>query len=380
MAASVLAVASLFGQDKCAERKPYDCRDKESCRSFEQGQDILKAQTMASYNAPADIQVRGAWDFFVTGSFIYWQPTQDNMELALTNTLYAGVAGASGSFNGVSGNFVQMNFPFEPGFKVGIGMNTDHDNWDLFAEYTWLRENTRTSTNGPATGSLYQTRGFAVTPAGVVLNNNPYNSASQNWTCNLDFLNLEMGRSCYVGRALTVRPAFGVRGVLMRQKLNNSYVNNNITDNNAVTGTSTAQEFVHSWGVGPRVAVYSNWLMGARFRLYGNLATDVTFTQYNEKVNNNFTATSGVTTQNAYENYHLGMLRNHIESELGFGWGSYFDNDNWYFDLTAGYTWQVFFNQNMFRSAYASSSPARGSYDGGNLYINGLTVNVRFDF
>ncbi|MBI3508824.1 MAG: hypothetical protein HY069_04255, partial [Chlamydiia bacterium] len=77
----------------------------------------------------------------------------------------------------------------------------------------------------------------------------------------------------------------------------------------------------------------------------------------------------------------LGMLREHIEFEMGFGWGSYFDNDNWYFDLSAGYTWQVFFDQNMFNSAsWVNDVRPRPTQAYGNLYVNGLTVNARLDF
>lgn len=390
MTASIFAVASLFGQNN--DNKP--CTDKDAnnrqskcVRSFEQGQDILKTQAMPSYLAPATIQVRGSWDLFVVGSFIYWQPTQDNMEYGLTNSKYAGnVVGTTTTTtpanSGLFGNWLQQSFSFQPGFKVGVGLNTDHDNWDLYAEYTWLRDKTTSTSNGPATGDILPTRGLAFNSAGT-LGANAYTSANQQWTCNLDFLNLEMGRGCYFGRALTIRPAFGVRGTVMRQKLFTTYTNSSVSANSAFTGIATVQDYVHSWSVGPRAGLYSNWLLGSRFRLYGNVAGDACFTQYSMQFKDEFLPTSGTnagqnTRLKSYEN-NLGVLRTHLEMEMGIGWGSYFDNDNWYFDLSAGYTWQVFFDQNMFRN-YGTAGFARGTFPSGNLYINGLTVNVRLDF
>lgn len=388
MAASVLAVASLFGQTSKCDKK-YDCMTKDADkRSFEQGQDVLKAQTMASYNAPAGIQVRGSWDLFVTGSFIYWQPTQDNMEYGLINNLYLGnVSGATGTTAatayGLTGNWLEMKFKFQPGFKVGLGVNSDYDNWDFFAEYTYLRDRTTNSSNSSATSNILPTRGVAYTTAGVATAN-VYNVASQTWNCNFDFLNLEMGRACYVGRAFTVRPSVGVRGTLMRQKLRSYYNNNSIAvtaggASATVPGSSGVEDYVHSWSVGPRLALNTNWLMGARFRLYGNFAGDITFTQYTMKVNQKFTPTASGTTRLATAENKLGVLRDHVEGELGFGWGTYFDNDNWYFDISAGYTWQVFYDQNMFRE-FGATNLAKGTYQGGNLYVNGMTANVRFDF
>ncbi|MBI3508210.1 MAG: hypothetical protein HY069_01050, partial [Chlamydiia bacterium] len=260
VAASVFAVASLFGQDKTSDKK-------KEARSFEQGQDILKAQMSPNYTAPATTQVRGAWDFFVTGSFIYWQPTEDNLEYAVTNKNYQGTialnstAGNGALTSGITGNWVKQDFQFQPGFKVGLGMNSEHDDWDVFAEYTWLRDRSHSTTNGPITGDLVATRGFAVNSSGTAVAN-VYQTATQTFNCNFDLLNFEMGRSCYLGRALTVRPAVGVRGTLIRQKLHTVYVNNNIVINSAVPGKATYQGWNHSWSVGPRFSFNTNWLMG----------------------------------------------------------------------------------------------------------------------
>src|SRR5690349_12054416 len=68
MVASLLAATSVFAQDSNSA-PASKCRPQ---KSYEQGHELTASQMMAAYNAPARIDVRGAWDFYATGSFIYW--------------------------------------------------------------------------------------------------------------------------------------------------------------------------------------------------------------------------------------------------------------------------------------------------------------------
>jgi hypothetical protein len=65
------------------------------------------------------------WNVFLTADFIYWTIRQDGMFYAV-----------SGAGTGASGGKVHdLDWKWEPGFKVGLGFNLPHDGWDLFAEY-----------------------------------------------------------------------------------------------------------------------------------------------------------------------------------------------------------------------------------------------------
>jgi hypothetical protein len=73
-------------------------------------------------------------------------------------------------------------------------------------------------------------------------------------------------------------------------------------------------------------------------------------------------------------------LRTHLDFELGFGWGSYFDNNNWHIDLSASYGWQVFFAQDMFRHFESTSYIGGNTNPHGDLFVQGLTATLRVDF
>jgi len=45
-----------------------------------------------------------------------------------------------------------------------------------------------------------------------------------------------------------------------------------------------------------------------------------------------------------------------FEAAIGFGWGSYFNDKRWHFDLTAGYEFQFYYNQNAIIGEFYSSS------------------------
>ncbi|MEN9654338.1 MAG: hypothetical protein RL235_450 [Chlamydiota bacterium] len=367
--ASLLVATSAFGQSKCPPAQ----------KSFEQGNELSANQMMAAYNAPARIDVRGAWDFYASASFIYWQPSQDNMMIAVTNSSQA--VPAAGTISPIDGNVINQNFKFKPGFKVGLGMNFDHDNWDVFTEYTWFHAGSMSnSSNAKVNGSLFASRAHPNTNS-----TNIFTSASGSWKVNMDFLDMELARASYVGTSLTFRPFFGARAAWIRQRAVSTYTNASITTGTAVRGTLQVTENVRSWGIGPRAGLYTNWLLGQGFRFYGNGFLDLLYTHYG-KANHfsNWTVLNASTSTGAHirggGDSNTNGIRTHIDLEFGFGWGTYFDNSNWHVDLLLGYGFQVFFDQNQFRHFESVTAPGVHTEPNGNMYIQGLTTTLRFDF
>jgi hypothetical protein len=380
VASLLVATSAVFGQqdNKNCQPKPKDCCVK-TCPA------TLQAPTVAAYNAPARIDTRCSWDVWVDASFTYWQPIQDNMEFALVTSNTA--ATPSPSVNGFAGNAVQQGFSYKPGFKVGGGWSAGkHDNWDFASEYTWFRGNNSTKTNGSSTNtgsgiySLVGVPGYAYGTANSLNSSTQvYNTATSKWRLGMDLVDANMGRWSYVGTDLKVRSYIGARGAWIRQYRKATFVNDGSTGSSSGTqGTYTVRDSSHSWGVGPEVGMNSKWNIGEGFRFEGDAQADILYTQYTSIYH---TEAGSVTLQSGYNyNTHehkMGTLRTHLDLELGIAWGSYFDNNNWYIDLAASYGFQVFFNQNVFRTL-APSEWSRPTL--GNLYVQGLTVTARLDF
>lgn len=377
MVASLLIATSVFGKEvaacprpcppkPCPKPCPQPCPPTQMCEQDPCCPAWPTPVLNAAYNYPARIQTRCPWDFFANASFIYWQPLQENLELCfVTDTT---------STNFLDGKFVNMDFDYKPGFKVGLGMNFDHDNWDTCLEYTWFHGSHKQSASvDTQTQAILAMRGHL-----EVTDFTTYASANEKWRLNMDFLDLDLGRTYYVGTKLMFRSAFGARGAWIRQKLKANYA----TD---LLDTASVSQRANSWAVGPRASLCSNWVIGEGFRLFGNGAADILYTRYTSlKESSSFVSAAGV-TQDAISASQgkLGYLRPHLEMQLGLGWGMYLDCNNWYMDFSAGYGFQVFYNQNMFRNyTEATTGPgaANSFVPNGDLFVHGLDLTFRLDF
>jgi len=416
MVASLLVATSAFGQsnnaDSCNPCKPAcpppkpACPPPSCCKPCPPPREPLMCPTIPAYNAPARWETRCPWDVWVDASFIYWQPFQDNMEPAAVMSNAADFSDMllDDASALVNGKILNLKTKFKPGFKVGIGMNFDHDSWDGAVEYTRFHSTHSTSGSNSVyypmlllAQELEQFSGLAddVSPGATLL---PF-SFKESWRLNMDFIDVDMGRWYWVGTALSFRPSVGARGGWINQRLSAQYGMFDTADE--VTGpplTELAFASIslktRSWCVGPRMGINTNWMVGGwgcnmncwdGFRFIGNAYADILYTRYktssqNQVVNEGVITTDAALGTIAASTWHqskINTIRTHLDLELGLGWGSYFDNNNWHFDLSATYGFQVFFSQNMFRNG---ASPIVTRNPVGDLYIQGLTLTARLDF
>jgi hypothetical protein len=383
MVASLIVATSVFGQNNascpkpcppkpCPKPCPQPCPPTQVCPQDPCCPTWPTPVLNAAYNYPARIQTRCPWDFYADATFIYWQPIQENMELGLSD---ATVSPATA----VNANVINMSFDYKPGFKLGIGGNFDHDNWDMGLEYTWFHNTNSTHATAPTGGHIDPSWGtpYALANANTATTSNKYNTASEKWNLKMDILDLDMGRWHYVGTKMTVRPSFGVRAAWIRQNATATYSRNLV--GSVIADVNTVKARSVSWGVGPTVALDSNWMIGSGFRFFGNGEADLLFTDYTRST---FSETHTATpTQNFYTSQRkIYTVRPHLDLELGFGWGTYLDCNNWYMDFALGYEFQVFFNQNMFRHFSDDTMVGNSTLSNGDLYLQGLTASFKLDF
>ena len=374
LVASLLVATSAFAQQDKSSKKCPPCSTPCDFKEMMPG--------MPGYNAPSRINVCGNWDLYADASFIYWQVSQDNLAYALANT---GTL-ASVATPGVQGQYLQMDFNFKPGFKVGAGMNFGWDNWDSFVEYTRLHGTSSTSSDAPTDGFLFPSTGNLY----LLDQSQAFGSASSSFTTNLDFVDWVLARSAFVGKQLMFRPVIGMRGAWITQNRSVQYKNpstsgltgafGNGADLTALYSSVDVYSRVRSWGVGAETGFECCWMLGQGVRLYGNGYGDMLYTKYKLQDKSVLTLASDGSVQSTISKDRVSAIRTHLDLEVGFGWGSYFDNNNWHIDLSAGYGFQVFFNQDMFRNSTDYVVVAAGTTANGDMTIQGLTAKVRIDF
>ncbi len=371
--ASFLAFTPIYGKDNCpTPEKPCLASKLSKCTPCKPCTPIQEVFPMEpGYSAPSRIAVDRCWDVFTTVSFIYWNPSQENLEL--------GIVGSSDSSYVLNGKFVNLNPGFSPGFKVGLGLNLDRDHWDLFSEYTWFQNTSQTSSASEASSGLSLYPSLEI-PNSIL--SSSYLSGKEKWKLNMNLIDLSIARHYYIGTSLMFHPFFGARGAIISQKLNAQYMDE--VSGNLLFQNLSIKRTTHSWGVGPRIGISTDWKLGCGVKMLGKGSGDILFTQYTS-LNTKQKSLSSAGLVSGANNYNirqknLNYLRGHCDLEFGFSWGSYWGMRKWHTDFAATYNFQIFFNQNMFRCFVDDLAHAISASPSGNLYINGLNISFRVDF
>ncbi|MDX8430426.1 MAG: Lpg1974 family pore-forming outer membrane protein [Candidatus Algichlamydia australiensis] len=310
---------------------------------------------------------QGAYKYFASVSYLYWQPLQENMILGV-------VSDNANALDLVNGNEVDLDFKYKPGFKICLGMDLDYDGWDTSLEYTWFRATADVQVNLDPNNIPKKLFPAWQIPSFL---NPQYNFGSEKWTLQMHLIDWDLARMHAIGPRLCFKPFIGLRFAIIDQDLDIDYVNTNPADFFIFPSTHIDLSS-DSWGIGPRVGLFTNWVLGKGWRLYGNGGLDILYTQYDleSEQNTEVAVANRIIVNHDNANY----LRTHLDLNLGFGWGRGFSCDRYYVDLSADYGVQVFFDQNMLRTAVSAQSIGRSFLPNGNLYVHGLIVNLRVGF
>lgn len=294
------------------------------------------------------------WEW-IDVSFIYWQPSQQNMEPATAKSL---------------------DTRYAPGFKVGAGTFLNHHNWRASLEYTHLHSTHRRSSKTSEEAAL---QGIHYIPAWL----NSINADTiapmitafhTSWTLHLDLLDTLLSSSCSISPHFNLQTSFGVRSAWIDQNRTAKYSDILRSELEGINREKTT-----SFGIGPRICLETEWIVTEGFKLIERSGFDILFTQYTTKGHSTNLFDEQTTLRTNTKHTHINTLRPHIDIELGVGWETYFERHQLHLDLSTTYGFQVFWNQNMF--PFSSGSPnIHFNTPNGDLYINGLTLTAKLEF
>ncbi len=313
--------------------------------------------------------VKNGLGLFLTADFIYWTAREDSLDFAITH----GTAAAIGAPAHVPrGHVFSPEASWHPGFKAGIGYDFCYDGWDIFAEYTWYRLRNTTET-AKSTGDLTLLDAFWFV-------NNTANSVTQafsdvhgKWMLDFNVLDIALGRNFYVSPRLMLRPFCGIKAAFLKQKLNVNF-QRNFTD--AGSDAFTMDNHMQNWAVGLLTGVDSAWHFCRSFSMFAKFAASAIWEQFKRtRHDNQFTVdlNQNFSQVNLRSRFHI--VRPVFEWMLGVRWEIWFLCDAYHFWLEAGWEQQVWFSQDKFIRL-----PGGAACDNGDLTLQGLTVQARFDF
>ncbi len=362
---------------------------------------MKSAQSDAVITPAAGPRVTNGADLFVSANFIYWRMTQDGTDFAWTGTQTNSSRTLNhtpdGAYTNVpAGQVYSVGNDWAPGFKVGVGLDTAHDGWDVYADYTWVQfKNSNSVTAGPVDNI-----GGYVDLVGS--NGGPRKTVASSMSLQYNKINLELGRNFYFSQYLTARPHAGVTGVWLNNTMRTtqtgaentdltSYISFGVPSSTAVVyGFQVDNSVAKNWGLGARVGLDFGWHFTKEWSLYSAFTGNAIWNTYST---NTYThATQGYvqnltgleqsevvigdpvnkTTTNYNDGSDASRVNYVVEAELGLCWETFFYDDNYHFAAKVGWEMQDWIN-------YMKTGNSLGFTDA-DLMLQGLNVELRFDF
>ncbi len=349
----------------------------------------VTSQPTGVITPPVAPTVQNGADVFLTADFIYWKVNQEGLGYA--NTAYK--PAASTTYSQVVHGAKQYNAgsTYDPGFKVGLGLQFEHDGWDLYAQYTWLSNGKKHDhvSNTDSTKFLWAESGYIMDAAdGVTAITLQH--AGGTYQTNFNVVDLEMGRNFFVSRYMTLRPHFGLKGSFIHSRFNQHYTYTTALPTTTANGVAfqtiwpaafkfeTVKSAQRSYGIGIRAGLDPVWHFTRSWGMYGKLAVTAQYTYnradvidmaYLANANGSRNNSSGTQLIRAHNSCH--QITPIIELGLGLTYMTWFYDESYMFDIQAGWEEQVWINYGKYLNATSRD---------GNLSLQGFTLKFGFHF
>ncbi len=336
----------------------------EKTKGYKQGYGV-ENKLSAICNAPA--RYMGSWEFFVTGNFLYWQVKETGLTVAETSNSSTSIPGKM--------TIERLHHEYKPGMRAALGFNFEKDQWVGTVNYT--RFHTTQHRHVKPTAHAQKMSPLWLKYDNHNTSDSSFSYAKGKWSLKLDLVDFDLSRPFYTGRDLTINFFGGLRGGWITQH----YVAKYIEETLHTTPQNRSVE--KSWLLGGRGGFNGRWLIGAGFRFFSDVAINLFYQKMTVHVKEEDTTNPDVLYLN--EKSRNGLITPNIDCIMGLGYGTYFGDKKWHFDISLGYELQAIFNQNYMREENNKLNAAgtfRGyvKETGTTLGLHGITAACRLDF
>ncbi|MBX7065937.1 MAG: hypothetical protein K1X28_01780 [Parachlamydiales bacterium] len=321
---------------------------------------------------------------------LYWRVSEEGLEYAITNSfefdsvsedIFGTQIPLFYRMDVTNGKTHKPDFDWNWGFRVGASYDTPYDGWDLSSYWTDFHHKTHDSihtsgdpdpndiTTGSGTGTFISPLWIAKLFSAPGL----MNVASAKWKLGLDLIDLELGRRFLVSQYLSLRPFIALRAGWIHQQYRLFFQTPNINlspTSIPPSGEGNGREIValmrnNFWGIGPRVGLNSQWLLGKGFSVYGNAAFSLLTGRFKVRyklmdqkpvltrsitvVGMNLQVNSSPAFNDSFENSNrVSSVSSIADLGLGLRWDTTARSNTLCFSVWAGYDQNIFFSQNQF--------------------------------
>jgi hypothetical protein len=292
---------------------------------------------------------------YFTGEWLFWQTREGGLEFAVER---------ASSSPGVFTDAVptKLEFDWESGFRVGLGVHLPHDGWDIYASYTDFQP----ASSKNANGSVFPLLAFQ---GQVSLDN--VTRAHAHRKIHFQAADLEIGRAFYLAKTLALRPFFGCKGAWIDQHSRVTYTGGDLSSGEQFK----VRQHNDFKGAGLRVGLGSNWEWCAGWSFVGNLSGSLLVGHFD--LSQDQTLPTGVKTIDLDSDFNL--INPQAQLSLGIAWDRNFCRDRCHFGISANFETQYFWGQNQSEWFTDTAAPVyvRPVND---LSFYGISLMARLDF
>jgi hypothetical protein len=313
------------------------------------------------------IETEDGSNLYFSGDFLYWKSYQSGLYYAVTGR-GSSTQEMLGNEYDFDGDLQKFNPHWDPGFRIGVGYNMDHDDWNLFCYWTRFH----TSKSASAQGDIITLWAHSNLSHGGYQSD----SAKAKWRMHLDTADSELGRFFYVGERFSTRPFVGIKGAWINQNIDvDAHYIYGPEPGHAIPALNTVTDAKSEFkgggilgGLDVRYAFPAGWSFlakGIASLLYGSFNCDFNYLE------------NDVVIANGIDNFKMGI--SHFALSLGLDWDTYF-SDRYHLGMHIGWEQNIYFGVNHLNHYMFRYREGLLRQENEDLTLNGLTLNVRFDF
>jgi hypothetical protein len=208
--------------------------------------------------------------------FLWWRPCAEGLELG-TEIKPVDFKTSSLHQTTVDTHVQDLNFKFDPGFKLGIDYFSQCSCWDLSID--WTHFHSKAKAFGSGIGTLSDSPQLIFVSSWDFGLKDPIilEEARSRWTLDMDLVDLEIAKSFYIDQCLILRPFVGLRIGRIDQGY---HVEGFGADDLGEPGTTKVKASCDFLGVGPRLGFDVDFKLGCGFSLFGEAAGSLVFGRF----------------------------------------------------------------------------------------------------
>lgn len=317
-------------------------------------------------NPPSRFQVKDGCNMFLTADFLWWSAGTDGLYYAQKHVGSPTNQIPPDGAVDFSGHLQRVEEEWGPGCRVGFGGNMPYDEWDIYLNWTWFHSDPDDSTKQSYAGPL-----LALWAHPDVAATRLATRAHAKWDMTINVLDLEMGRSFWVGKHLSLRPFLGIRGAWIDQDFKIKY---DYATSPEIEGHIKAESDFE--GVGARGGFDLRFVLLKGWSIYGLAAASLMYGDMDcdlrQKENHHKIARTN-------DGYHRAIST--VQMGLGLRWDTYFSHRRRYHvGVAIGWEQNIWYGVTQFNHYYNELQFGTLVPTNGDLTLQGGTLSGRFDF